>query len=197
MAQLRVLHLFLLVPLILISEMSWAKDSQVHFRVGYLEGRFGGLFTGQFQIDAAMDIDFEIFLDHNTSYHFRFIQGLDSESSRPFYTYAGLGLRRYVLGRGRALGQATDHVSVSVQPTLRVYVSGDLGVSQVLVKSFGPTVQAVANMADISASVGAVYQLTRHFGVEVQAGMSYGYGISSINASGQTQRLMIGMTYFF
>lgn len=197
MAQLKLVLFLLLTSLMLKSEGTWAKDTQVHFRVGYLAGKFGGLFTGEFQIDAAMDIDFENFLNHNTSYHFRFIQGLDSQSSRPFYTYAGLGLRRYVLGRGRALEQATDYVALSVQPTLRAYVSADMGVSQVLVKSFGPTVQAVANMLDLSASVGAVYQLTRHFGVEAQAGMSYGYGISSINASGQTQRLLIGLTYFF
>jgi hypothetical protein len=65
------------------------------------------------------------------------------------------------------------------------------------VKSFGPTVQAVANMVDLGFNVGGIYQLTESFGVELHGGLAFGYGMSSTHANGHTERLMIGATYFF
>ena len=70
-------------------------------------------------------------------------------------------------------------------------------MSQVIVRSFGPTVQAVANMIDFGPNVGAIYQLTQNFGLEAHAGVTFGYGMSSTNATGHTERLMLGLTYLF
>jgi hypothetical protein len=173
------------------------STKQIHMRSGFLNGKYDGLFSGKFYLTGALDIDFEFFLENEASLYFRFIQGYDTPDSRPFYTYAGVGARHYFWGRGMASDQEGQGISVTSLPTFRTYVGADLGISQVIVKSFGPTVQAVANMFDVGANVGAVYQLSRHFGVEAHAGMAFGYGMSSTYATGYTERLFFGANYTF
>lgn len=179
------------------TESAWGRDSQLHVRTGILNGKFKGLFSGSFMLSGAVDIDYEIFLSNDTSFLFRFIQGFDSPDSRPFYTYSGTGGRHYFMGKGTVVDQSDDKLQISSKPTIRAYVGFDAGIAQVIVRSFGPTVQAVANMVDIGMNVGAIYQMTSRFGLEVHGGLSFGYGMSSTHANGHTERLLMGVSYFF
>jgi hypothetical protein len=193
---------FLLFPVIVFvlaaaGEYARARETQFHLRTGVLTGKYSGLFSGKFDLYTTLDLDFELFMNNKSSFLFRFIQGFDSPDSRPFYTNAGIGMRYYFFGRGASEMRSTAGLGISSEPTLRAYVGGDAGISQVLVKSFGPTVQAVANMVDFGGNVGAIYQLSSKFGVEAHVGASYGYGMSSTNATGSTMRFMGGITYFF
>ena len=198
MKQPNYLRIILAVVVFLVAtESAWARNSQLHVRTGILNGKFNGLFSGSFMLNGAVDVDYEMFLSNDTSFLFRFIQGFDSPDSRPFYTYAGTGARSYFWGKGTMVDQSDTTLQITSHPTLRAYVGGDVGISQVVVKSFGPTVQAVANMVDIGVNVGAIYQMTRHFGLEVHGGLSFGYGMSSTHANGHTERLLLGVTYFF
>jgi hypothetical protein len=189
--------LILLAVFLAMTDLAHARKSQLHVRTGILNGKFNGLFTGKFELNGAVDVDYEMFLSNDTSFLFRFIQGFDSPDSRPFYTYAGTGARRYIWGKGTSMDQSDATLQITSHPTMRVYIGGDLGISQVIVKSFGPTVQAVANMVDLGFNVGGIYQLTESFGVELHGGLAFGYGMSSTHANGHTERLMIGATYFF
>ena len=173
-----------------------AMQSQVHLRTGLLNGSYDGIFEGEFDISAAMDVDYEFFVSNDTTGLFRFIQGLDSDS-RPFYTYAGAGMRYYWRSKGMYTEQQDVGMFISSRPRLRFYVGGDLGVSQVIVKSFGPNVQSVANMTDIGANIGAIRQLNDRFGLEAHLGFSYGYGLSSTPTNGNTTRVFVGASYFF
>jgi hypothetical protein len=86
---------------------------------------------------------------------------------------------------------------VESMPKYRIYIGGDAGIAQVLVKSFGPNVQSVANMLEIGVNFGAIYQVNRKLGIEAQAGATFGYGISSTPTNGSTARALIGASYFF
>lgn len=173
------------------------RKSQIHLRFGMLTGSFSGTFEGDFEVPAAVDVDYELFVANDGSVVFRFLQGLDNPDSIPFYTYAGTGYRYYWNSKGPSTIQKGDGLFIESIPRVRYYLGMDLGIAQVLVKSFGPNVQSVANMLDAGINVGAIYQLNKNFGLEAQGGYSVGYGISSTPVNGNTQRLLLGGSYYF
>ena len=178
-------------------EVVTVRKSQLHLRLGYVGGQYSGTFEGEFEVFMALDLDYELFLSNDGSVIFRFIQALDDPDTVPFYTYAGAGYRYYWKSKGPITIQQGDGLFIESVPKLRYYSGIDLGVAQVLTKSFGPNVQSVSNMTDIGVNVGAIYQVSRDFGVEAHAGASLGYGFSSTPVNGRTQRLLLGGTYYF
>jgi hypothetical protein len=194
-AQLRIL-LFILSFSVSAKALD-VRDSQFHFRTGMLNGKYSGTFEGDFSVTAALDMEFEFFVLSNGAVPFRFIQAMDSPDSRPFYTYAGSGYRYYWRSRGMYSFQKMEGVMIEALPRYRMYLGAEAGVAQVLVKSFGPNVQSVANMFEVGVNVGAIYQITRKLGVEGQAGTTFGYGVSSTPTNGSTVRALIGASYFF
>jgi hypothetical protein len=190
------LSLFMIANLVVLTE-AFARKSQLHLRTGVLSGTYEGTFDGSFQVTSVIDVDYETFLSNSRSFHFRFIQGLDTPDSVPFYTYAGVGMKFYLDSKGTYNDNEEEGIYIFSRPTFRYYVGVDGGIAQVLVKSFGPVVQSVANMSDVGGSLGAIYQITDDFGIEAQTGFSVGYGFSSTAELGTTFRLFVGGTYFF
>jgi hypothetical protein len=172
------------------------RKSQVHVRTGILSGSYKGTFSGEFEVTSALDFDFEMFIANTTSVLFRFLQGLDSDS-RPYYTYAGSGMRYFFDSKGTSADQSEGGLSIVSRPRIRTYLGGDLGVAQVIVRSFGPNVQSVANMLDVGANLGAIWQINDNLGLEVHVGKSVGYGMSSTPQNGDSTRYFIGGSYFF
>lgn len=172
------------------------RKSQLHVRTGILSGEYKGTFNGNFEVTSALDFDYEIFIANSTSVLFRFLQGLDSDS-RPFYTYAGSGMRYFFNSKGTSADQSEGGLSIVSRPRIRTYLGGDFGVAQVIVRSFGPNVQSVANMLDIGANLGAIWQINDNLGLEVHLGTSVGYGMSSTPQNGNSTRMFIGGSYFF
>ena len=173
------------------------RKSQFHLRTGLVNGKYSGTFDGDFSVTSALDLEFEFFLGHDGALIFRFTQAMDSPDSRPFYTFAGSGYRYYWRSRGMYSMQQTEGLMIESLPKFRMYVGGDAGIAQVLVRSFGPNVQSVANMFELGVNVGAIYQVSRRFGVEGQAGATLGYGISSTPTNGSTNRVLLGASYYF
>ena len=121
-------------------EIVTVRKSQLHLRVGYLAGQYSGTFEGEFVVYEALDLDYELFLSNDGSVIFRFIQALDDPDTVPFYTYAGAGYRYYWRSKGPLTIQKGDGLFIESIPKLRFYTGIDLGVAQVLTKSFGPNV---------------------------------------------------------
>lgn len=170
---------------------------QMFVRSGMIQGEYDGTFSGEFTVNLALDIGAEYYVGPEGAVLVRFIQALDSPNSVPFYTYAGSGMRHYYMGRGPYNVQSDETTFISSRPKIRAYVGGELGVAQVIVKTFGQVLQSVANMAEFGLNTGAIYQVNDNLGLEVHVGGTLGYGISSTSASGHTLRGLVGITYFF
>jgi hypothetical protein len=173
------------------------RQFQIFVRSGMIEGSYAGVFSGSFRVNLAFDIGTEYHVASDGSVLVRFIQALDSPDSVPFYTYAGTGMRYYFKGRGSYVVQSDETTFISSRPKWRTYMGGELGIAQVIVKSFGPVIQSVANMLETGGNVGAIYQISEKIGIEAQIGGTLGYGISSTSVSGSTFRIFLGGTYFF
>ncbi len=202
MAQKSPNSLFLITVIMLAIHFStvvaYARKSQFHLRTGLLTGSYNGTFKGTWDVSNAFDLEYEQFIANDGSLLFRFVQGIDTPDSRPFYTYAGVGFRHYFRsGKGSYSEQQEGGIYISTRPKIRFYTGADMGISQVIVKSFGPNVQSVANMMDVNVNLGSIYQVNDSFGVEAHLGYSGGYGISSTPTNGNTQRYFLGGTYFF
>ena len=182
---------------VLSPTLSLARDSQMHFRVGTLNGSYDGTFEGDFEVSNTFDLEYEAFVSNTGSVAFRFIQALATPSSKPFYTYAGSGFRYYFFSKGVFTEQSGNGFSYSASPKFRFYGGVDVGISQVIVKTFGANVQSVANMSDAGVNLGAIYQVLGRLGVEAHVGATWGYGISSTPTNGNTQRFFLGASYYF
>ncbi|MCB0350321.1 MAG: hypothetical protein KDD38_04000 [Bdellovibrionales bacterium] len=195
-------HLFIFAlftfVLMFLSQNAQARKSQLHVRTGLMTGSYNGTFQGTWEVSNAFDLEYELFVANDGAMLFRLMQGIDTPDSRPFYTFGGVGFRHYFRsGKGSFSEQEDSGMFISTRPRIRFYAGIDAGISQVIVKSFGPNVQSVANMLDININVGAIYQINDSFGLEGHLGYSGGYGISSTPTNGNTQRYFLGGTYFF
>lgn len=174
-----------------------SKDFQVFLRTGVIDGHYNGTFSGSFRVDMAFDLGTEYYVAPDSSVLVRFVEALGSPDSVPFYTYAGMGFRHYIGARGSFMERSDDSVLISSRPKLRTYVAGEFGLAQVIVKTFGPVVQSVANMVETGLNAGAIYQVSENVGFEVQVGGTLGYGISSTSVNGNTLRFLVGGTHYF
>lgn len=170
---------------------------QIVLRAGQVSGNYNGVFSGSFKVDLALDLGVEYFTSTDTAVIVRFVEALDSPDSVPFYTYMGSGQKFYLSGRGPYNVQSDKTTYISARPKLRYYAAWELGVAQVIVKTFGPVIQSVANMAELGANVGAIYQITDNFGIDAQIGGTLGFGISSTSVNGSTTRFLAGISHFF
>lgn len=186
--------------LFLMPNSVWANQEsefQLYVRTGVIEGSYDGTFEGNFTVNLALDIGGEYFVAPDGSVLARFILALDSPDSVPFYTYTGSGFRHYFEGRGPSSEQSDGTLSISLRPKLRTYIAGEIGIAQVIVKSFGPVVQSVASLVEFGVNTGAIYQISNKLGLEAQIGGTLGYGVSSTSVSGSTLRALAGITYFY
>ncbi len=169
---------------------------QIFVRTGPIEGSYEGTFEDDFEVTLAFDIGAEYFIKPDGSVIVRFIQALDTNSV-PFYVYTGSGMKYYYWGRNSFNVQSESGTQISARPKLRAYVGAELGVAQVIVKTFGDILQSVASMAEFGLNTGMIYQVNDKIGLEAHVGGTLGYGISSTDANGHTIRALAGVTYFF
>ncbi|MEQ1875609.1 MAG: hypothetical protein ABL958_03120 [Bdellovibrionia bacterium] len=184
--------------LVLSASMAFADDNtQLHVRTGLLDGKYFGATSGDFQVTSTLDIDHETFIANRRSRVFRAILGIDLISAKPFYTYAGTGMRFYVNSKGMRFDRSDDQYALMSYPRYRYYFGWDAGIAQVIVRSLGKVLQVVSSMIDIGVCGGAVWQVDRDFGIDLHVGVTSGYGFSSVAVVGYTTRALLGMTYYF
>ena len=82
-------------------------------------------------------------------------------------------------------------------PTTQYDFAADVGVSQVIIESFGDVLQIIGSMFELGVGVGANHHITRDFSVQARVGISTGYGFTSVGLIGVTGRALVGAAYYF
>lgn len=172
-------------------------SNELSIRTGLLSGKYSGQFKDSFTIASTFDIDYQFTRTRRQANYFRFTMALDYPDSRPFYTYTGTGYRFFLNSIGRDFLGQEESVIMSLSPRLRFFLAPEFGVAQVIVKSFGPTIQSVSNLFEIGVHSGAILQITRRLSAEIQPGITFGYGFSSVATTGINLRLLGGLRYAF
>lgn len=173
------------------------KATQLHLRFGPMGGSYDGPIRGVFFTETSFDMEYEVFKSNDFSYAFRALLALEMPEAKPFYTYFGTGFRWYFNSRGPYTEAYDSRVSIRTTPTWRYYAGLDFGVSQVIIRTFGDVLQIISSMVEVGGSIGTIYQLTPHFGVEGKLNVSTGYGFTSIALVGVTYGGYLGGVYYF
>lgn len=182
---------------LLMCSQAYAGNSQIHLRLGHVQGHYTGPQSGGFSIPTSTDLEYEIFLANQRSLIFRTILSMELETSKPFYSYSGTGMRYYFFSKGMQFDLEDEMVSMSATPRWRYYFGWDLGISQVIVKSLGRVLQITSTMVDIGGCIGTTYQIDRSFALEAHLGVTSGQGFSSVSVVGYSARALAGIVYQF
>jgi len=174
-----------------------AKSSQLNTRLGIVSGRYTGPVEGNFFVPNAIDVEFCLFLKPHKTINFRSLLALELPEAKPFYTYAGIGIRHYLGSSGLSFNRSENGFNLSSIPTKRYYIGYDIGISQAIVKSYGTVLQAVSLMLDVGVTAGATYQINGRLGIDLSVGASAAFGFSSVGSVGAIWRAMIGTTYTY
>jgi hypothetical protein len=179
------------------SNSAWGRESQMAYRLGPIAGDYSGPIDGNFFVPGGIDLEYSMFTGNSSSFFFRTTIALELPESKPFYVYAGTGIRYYLNSKATSIDRNEDDFTLSIIPTRRYYWGFDFGVSEAIVESFGTLLQAVSAMIDLGAHAGATFQISEKVGIDVLLGLSGGFGFSSVGVTGLTSRALVGMTYSF
>lgn len=174
------------------------RQTLVHVLLGNVSGSFTGDSEGEFSISQALNTEIEFLYNPKTSFILRNILAIDQATSKNIYNLTSIGQRYY----WRGVTSPTEIVDVdgskySILPKHRYYIGYDVGISQVVVTSLGPILDAVSTMLDVGVNLGGIYQITEKWAFEGQAAMTKTQGFSAISVNGTTSRMMLGVAYFF
>ena len=174
------------------------RQTLVHVLLGNVSGSFTGDSEGEFSISQALNTEIEFLYNPKTSFILRNILAIDQSTSKNIYNLTSIGQRYYWKG----VTAPTEIIDVdgskySILPKQRYYIGYDVGVSQVVVTSLGPILDAVSTMVDVGVNAGGMYQLTDKWAIEAQAAFTRTQGFSAISVTGTTTRLMAGLAFFF
>ncbi len=174
-----------------------APRGQFQFRTGPISGSFSGPTDGEFSVMLPLDFAYEHFLGPRSSWLVRTILAHDSSEGRTAYAYSGVGFRGYFWSRGPRVESGIGGESIQIQPKRRYYYGLDLGISQVLLKSVGSVLEIRTSMIDFGPNAGVIQQISKNIGLELHLGYTMGLGFSSVTASGNTLRTMLGISYYY
>jgi hypothetical protein len=174
------------------------RDTQLHLSLGYFNASFStnSQNTNGSISDPALSFEYERFSTNKDSYYLRTTFAYGSTQLR--YEYVGLGKRHYFLSDGTGY-DATDAGSrVSKAPQWRYYLGGDFGLSSGLIKvQDGGVLSINAGQISLNPSIGAIYQANKVLGIELQAGIGIGFGITDVDASSFGEHVSLGVSWFF
>jgi hypothetical protein len=174
--------------------------AQAHFRAGLLSGSYStsdSSLAGSYSVATTFDLEYEAFLDARGSFLLRATFAQDLATSRLMYSYAGVGRRWYFGSTGMATSSQDGTVQAVILPRWRYFAGGDLGVSQVVVKTFGTVLQANSALVELGGHVGTIYQVSRSVGIEAYGGATLGLGFSAIAVGARSLRAFLGASYYF
>lgn len=184
---------------LLFAGSAWAEVGQrgslLHIRTGMLGGSVKSTtFGSSVSVPTALDVEFEFLLGHGRSTFMRTVLGYELSSSR--LPYAGLltGLRFDMIGSAARQDYAAGGDFVEKSPRFRLYVGGDLGVSQMTVQTVGPVLSVNTALIEFGGSVGAVWAVGQKLGIELHGAYGMGMGFANISASASIYRLFLGVT---
>ena len=172
------------------------KESQFHFRVGKVSGSYSGPVSGTFSVSNSLDFEGEFFTAPKTSWTFRSILAHDLSAGRMMYAYAGVGHNWYLWSDRVKMDAPDGATSFSSIPRWRYYIGADIGISQAIVYTYSPVLQAVSVLIDFGGHCAVIYQVNRSFGIEGQFGYTMGFGFSSVSVGATTNRFLFGVSYY-
>ena len=70
-------------------------------------------------------------------------------------------------------------------------------MSQVILRETGAALTVSATLIDVGGHVGSIYQITKKWGLGINAGYSYGYGFSKQSVTGTAMKAFLSSTYYF
>jgi hypothetical protein len=174
------------------------KRTQIHIMAGHISGSFSGATSGDFAVSQALNAEIEFINTPKTSFMFRNIIAFDPETSKNVYSVTSLGQRFYWLGSALPVDVTDINGSkYTIIPKRRFYYGYDVGISQAVIASLGPVLDAVSTMIDLGAYTGMNYQMGQNWGIEAQVGYSKTFGISSVSVNGSTLRFLLGTSFFY
>jgi hypothetical protein len=183
-------------------------NRQLNIRTGIIQGSYanpaesaagGGqiqdnLEGGGFSVVPSLDLTYEVFSESKRSYGVRGTIAMDSATGVMHYNYFGLTKKHYFKGAGLPLITASPEVEFTLIPKSRQYYGFDFGMSRVSVVSFGPALESVSTGIDIGAHWGYIKQMGKSWGLNVELGGSYAYGISTVSTSGMNIKILFGVS---
>lgn len=175
------------------------SSAQFHFRTGYFHDGFSGPVNGSIDTFAAVDLEYEILTSSHASYTIGTTLIYELMTARVHYSGVNIGRRYYLLGGGMSYDY-TDSVTaqqiVSI-PKWRAYAGAVAGVSQVSVRYLSSAFQTQSSLIEIGSNMGGIYQLTKAIGLELQLGVSLGFGFTTVSVNAFNIRTLLGGTYYF
>lgn len=178
-----------------ISQNIFAYQSQLHINTGMFKGSYKSDESRSFSSVQSFHAEYEIFKDSRNAHIFHTTMVTGSSGKMDFYS-ANYGRRYYFNSTATITENFDPENSIKSMPKWRYYGGWDVGVSQVLLKDTG-AISVVGTMVDIGGHIGATYQFNRDWGFDMQAAAIYDYGFAAVSISGMSQKVLLGITYFF
>jgi hypothetical protein len=171
-------------------------EKQIHFREGIIVGSYDGVISKKLDTKSIFDLEFETFLDNNTSYFLRGMMAMDFENSEIEYQYLGGGMKYYILSKGMYFDTIKKGTGIVSMPRWRFFVGWAIGTSTVTLARFGTLLQSSSSTFEVGGHVGAIYQVWKNVGLELQYSGDASTGFTSISVGGSVHRIMMGLTYY-
>lgn len=187
----------LLFSILFVGLRAHANPTELQIRTGLIVSNYSGPVEGTMVAPATIDVDYGVFQSNRRSVNFRLTFATSLPDVKGEYLSAGAGQRFFFGSKGASFEGESDGVTVSVKPKWRTYFGYDAGLTQMIVKSFGKTIQITSSLLEASANVGCVYQIDEKFGIGAQASAGMGFGFSSVAVIAANGRLLTGLSYFF
>lgn len=172
-------------------------DNQFHFRTGITSIKVSGVVSSTVPSSTILDLEYEHFTDLRSSYFLRAIFDFDKTNNKLPYAYIGGGRRFYLSALGTTVDAANGSDRVSAVPTWRTFVGGDLGISQVFVENVGQVLEATSADIELGAHAGAIYQVSKKIGIELNLGARMGFGFTAIAVNILVLQGFVGVAYAF
>ena len=187
---------------IVAPSISQASDTSLHLeamaKMGILNGSYTGQdATGRFIANGALEIEADLFTSPGLAWAIRSVIANDVATSRTRYFYTGIG-QRYFFGPHGFESFAHDGAdTMHIRPKLRYFIGIDAGIAQVLVIPYGKILGSYATTADGNAMAGARWGFSKSMSFDATVGMGVGTGISTMNVTIFTTRVLLGFVYAF
>jgi hypothetical protein len=176
----------------------FSKKTQVHLLMGPISGSFSGASSGDFSVPSALNTEIEFIYDPKLSLILRNIIAFDATTSKNVYSLTSIGQRNYWRGSNLPLEiNDKNGNKYTFRPKQRFYFGWDVGVSQAVITSLGPVLDAVSTMFDFGVNTGFIHQLGDNWGLEAQLGYTQTFGFSSVSVNGSTMRLLVGVAFYY
>lgn len=168
----------------------------MHVRTGYLWGDYSGVISGTVKEATSVDLEFEQVYSNKNSYFFRTTAVFDTEQSIFRHFYLGGGMKYYLGSKAMLIEAESKETIFKVSPRWRFYVGFDLGISHIVLKTFGELLQISTSAYEYGPMLGTIYNVTARLGLELNATVQVSTGFTTVSTGGVTYKGMAGLSYF-